>query len=74
MKKRGVGTAKGKYQNLDSSNIDIGRLDNLPAAEVFVAELKSQQEAATHAGKFFGPLDYWIGWAALLFEVVLPFR
>ena len=54
--------------------IDMGRIDNPPAAEAFVAELKSRQERAAHAGIFFGPLDYWIGWAALFFGFVLLLR
>jgi hypothetical protein len=54
--------------------IDMGRVDNPPAAKAFVAELKSRQKAAAHAGRFFGPLDYWVGWAALFFGVVLLLR
>ena len=54
--------------------INMGQVDNPPAAEAFVAELKARQKAAAHAGKFFGPLDYWIGWAALFFGIVLLLR
>lgn len=54
--------------------LNIGRIDNPEAAEAFAAELEERQAAAAPAGKFFGPLDYWAGWAGLLFLIVLLVR
>jgi hypothetical protein len=46
-------------------NLNMGRIDNRKAAEAFVKELKERQTEEAHTGKFFGPLDYWLGWIAL---------
>jgi hypothetical protein len=48
---------------------NMGKIDNLDAAEAFVAELNQRRETAPHAGRLFGPLDYWAGWAGLLIMV-----
>jgi hypothetical protein len=46
---------------------DMGQVDNDEAAEAFVDELEQRkEETASDARRFFGPLDYWIGWAGLL--------
>jgi hypothetical protein len=45
---------------------NMGKIDNLDAAKAFVDELEKRQHKEAHAGKFFGPLDYWIGWIALV--------
>jgi hypothetical protein len=44
---------------------DMGQIDNLDAAEAFVDQLYQRKDTASHRGKFFGPLDYWLGWAGL---------
>jgi hypothetical protein len=54
--------------------INMGQIDNPAAAEAFVAELKARKYETSHAGRFFGPLDYWIGWAALIFVAALLIR
>lgn len=54
--------------------VKIGRVDNVEAAEAFVEELDERKTSAAHAGKFFGPLDYWLGWAALLVAVIALLR
>jgi len=46
--------------------LNMGRIDNPEAAAAFVDELAERQAEASHAGRFFGPLDYWVGWAGLL--------
>lgn len=54
--------------------INMGRVDNSDAAEAFVSELEERQASASHPGRFFGPLDYWLGWAAVFFVLVVLFR
>jgi hypothetical protein len=46
--------------------INMGQVDNEDAAEAFVDELEFRKEIKQPAKKFFGPLDYWVGWAGLL--------
>lgn len=46
--------------------IDMGHVDNEDAAEAFVDELQSRKEIEPAAKKFFGPFDYWFGWAGLM--------
>lgn len=53
---------------------NMGQIDNEPAAEAFVEELEQRQEKEAHAGKFFGPLDYWLGWIGMVFAVVFLIR
>lgn len=53
---------------------NMGKIDNPDAAEAFVNELDQRKETAPSAGRFFGPLDYWVGWAGLLFVVGILFR
>lgn len=54
--------------------IEIGRVDNPDAAEAFVNELQRRKETAPDAGPFVGPLDYWMGWAAIIMLLVVLFR
>lgn len=53
---------------------NMGEIDNEPAAEAFIEELEARQEHAEHAGKFFGPLDYWLGWIGMALALVFLFR
>jgi len=55
-------------------NIDMGQVDNEDAAEAFVNELDERKEIEKDKRKFLGPLDYWIGWAGLLFLVGILIR
>lgn len=45
---------------------NMGKIDNEAAAEAFVDELEKRQAEEEHAGKFFGPLDYWFGWLGIV--------
>lgn len=54
--------------------LNMGRVDNPQAAEAFLAELRKRKEGASRISKFFGPLDYWLGWAGLLFMVLFFIR
>lgn len=53
---------------------NMGQIDNEPAAEAFVDEIEERQKKTSHAGKFFGPLDYWLGWVGVVFAIVFLFR
>lgn len=46
--------------------INMGQVDNEDAAEAFVGELEYRKETEPAARKFFGPFDYWFGWAGLM--------
>lgn len=50
--------------------LNLGRVDNPDAAAAFVDELEDRQAAASYAGRFLGPLDYWAGWAGVLSALV----
>lgn len=50
------------------------RVDNPEAAQAFISELNERKAAAEHPGKFFGPLDYWLGWIGLAVGLVLLWR
>ena len=52
----------------------MGQIDNVDAAKAFEEELIRRKESASHIGKFFGPLDYWIGWAGLVLLVGVLIR
>lgn len=55
--------------------LKMGQIDNEDAAEAFVDELKQRKGTTeSDARKFFGPLDYWIGWAGLMLLVGLFIR
>ncbi|MGD8403938.1 MAG: hypothetical protein PVJ21_09770 [Anaerolineales bacterium] len=55
--------------------LDMGQVDNEDAAEAFVDELEERKETTeSDARKFFGPLDYWIGWAGLMLLIGLFIR
>ncbi len=45
--------------------LDMGEIDNPPAAGKFAEELRARQESAGKISKFFGPLDYWLGWIGM---------
>lgn len=53
--------------------INMGGIDNPDAAESFVDELEKRKET-TDTRSFFGPLDYWFGWAGLLLLIGLFIR
>ncbi len=48
---------------------NMGKIDNEAAAEAFVQELEKRQVKEDHPGKFFGPLDYWIGWLGITLTI-----
>ena len=52
----------------------MGPVDNQDAAEAFVEELHQRQETKSDTRKFFGPLDYWIGWIGLLLLISFLIR
>lgn len=54
--------------------LNLGRVDNPDAAEAFIRELKARQSTAAHPGRFFGPLDYWLGWATLVLFIAVLLR
>jgi len=55
--------------------LNMGEVDNEDAAEAFVDELEERKESTeSDARKFFGPLDYWIGWAGLMLLIGLFIR
>jgi hypothetical protein len=53
---------------------NMGKIDNEEAADAFINELEQRQEKESHAGKFFGPLDYWIGWLGMILVIGLLIR
>lgn len=53
---------------------NLGKIDNKDAADAFVKELEQRQEEESHAGKFSGFLDYWIGWIGLLVLIAVLIR
>jgi len=54
---------------------DMGRVDNEEAAEAFLDELEQRKDTTeSDARRFFGPLDYWIGWAGLLLLIGIFIR
>jgi hypothetical protein len=55
--------------------LKMGQVDNEEAAEAFVDELKQRKDMTeSDSRKFFGPLDYWIGWAGLMLLIGLFIR
>ena len=54
--------------------IKMGRVDNEEGAADFIDELEDRQAEANHAGKFYGPLDYWFGWVALFLVLAILLR
>lgn len=54
---------------------DMGQVDNEEAAEAFVDEVEQRKETTeSDVRRFFGPLDYWLGWAGLLLLIGLFIR
>lgn len=45
--------------------LDMGEIDNPPAAKRFREELETRKESAGKISKFIGPLDYWLGWIGM---------
>lgn len=54
--------------------LDFASVDNPEAAKAFVAELNERKQKAEHLGRFFGPLDYWLGWIALAVVLIVLWR
>lgn len=54
--------------------ISAGRVDNPEAAEAFVEELDQRAEETESINRFFGPLDYWLGWLLMITGLVVLFR
>lgn len=55
-------------------NLNFGRVDNPDAAQAFLEELEDRKIQSEHQGKFFGPLDYWLGWLGLAAVLILLWR
>lgn len=53
---------------------NMGQVDNIEAAEAFVDEVQNRQTKTESRTKFFGPLDYWIGWIGLGLVMLVLFR
>lgn len=53
---------------------NMGKIDNEEAAEAFINELGKRQKEESQAGKFIGPLDYWIGWLGMFLMIGLLIR
>ena len=45
--------------------LDMGEVDNSPAAKRFGEELEARKDSAGKISKFIGPLDYWLGWIGM---------
>jgi hypothetical protein len=54
--------------------LDMGEIDNPSAAQKFSQELRARQETAGKISKFFGPLDYWLGWIGMVFLTLFFIR
>ena len=54
--------------------LDMGEIDNSPAAERFGEELEARKESAGKISKFIGPLDYWLGWIGMALLTLLFIR
>jgi hypothetical protein len=52
----------------------MGKVDNVDAAGAFVDELNERKAQTKPVRKFFGPLDYWIGWVGLSFLILYLLR
>jgi hypothetical protein len=51
------------------------QVDNSAAANAFAQEVRVRSRAASHPGRFRGPMDYWVSWlllGVLLFTLFLP--
>lgn len=49
-------------------------VDNVDAAASFRDEVERRQQSVENPGKFLGPLDYWLGWVALLAGLLILLR
>jgi hypothetical protein len=54
--------------------VNVEHVDNIDAAKAFISELEDRKDEAEHPGRFFGPLDFWAGWAGLLIGIAVLFR
>jgi hypothetical protein len=54
--------------------LDMGEIDNPPAARRFKEELTKRQEIAGKISKFLGPLDYWLGWIGMVVLTLILIR
>ena len=45
---------------------NMGAVDNKEASQAFVEELNTRKSKAPDAGRFSGPMDYWLGWIGVL--------
>ncbi len=54
--------------------LDMGQVDNPPAAKRFVEELESRQKSAGRIRKFIGFLDYWLGWIGMAVLMMVLIR
>lgn len=54
--------------------LDMGRIDNPPAAGKFKEELHKRQQSAGKISKFIGPLDYWLGWIGMVLLMLFFIR
>jgi len=54
--------------------INVGEVDNPAGAEEFRSELARRKESTDSASLFFGPLDYWLGWAGILLFLFIFIR
>lgn len=54
--------------------LNFGKVDNPPAAEAFIQRLSQRKNETEHIGKFFGPLDYWLGWFVMIFAVIILWK
>jgi len=59
---------------LSRVNFNMGEIDNYEAAQAFVEEVKDRQRQTDTISKFFGPLDYWVGWVGFSLLLFFLFR
>ena len=54
--------------------LNMGNIDNPKAAQAFVDELEKRKGDAPTSNRFFGPLDYWIGWIGMITLIFILLR
>ena len=54
--------------------LNFGQVDNPQAAGTFIQQLNQRRSETKHIGKFFGPLDYWLGWFVMIFAVIILWK
>lgn len=50
--------------------LEIDPVDNLDAAQAFIAELEDRKDEASRAARFPGIFDYWFTWAGMFLGVI----